>query len=126
MPYSGAVCACAPAEVVVVGFSEAAMRQLARFLAGRMGGRPAKRNRYLTNSVLAELFGTHANTVSNWRTGRVAAPDGFASALQAGDYGALKRIADRYRDVREARDAYAVRRMAHGLSEEAVHRHRLG
>ena len=37
MPYAGTVRACAPAEVVVVGFSESAMRQLARFLAGRMG-----------------------------------------------------------------------------------------
>lgn len=80
---------------------------------------------YFSDPNLSRLFGTHVNTIANWRKGSVKPPEGFSEAFEKRDYRAMCACAEKYRANQECADAMNTKGVEHGISEEQMHRQRL-
>ena len=80
---------------------------------------------YFSDPNLSVLFGTHVNTIANWRKGSVKPPEGFSEAFEKKDCKAMCACAEKYKANRECADAMNTKGVEHGISEEQMHRQRL-
>ena len=107
-------------RAVVAGYSEEGRREAMKIVHDKKPERD-----FFSDTNLSRLFGTHVNTIANWRKGSVKPPEGFSEAFEKRDYKAMCACAEKYRANRECADAMNTKGVEHGISEEQMHRRQL-
>ena len=118
--YFAEILSARPLTAIVGGFSKEGRSEAIQIANTKMAERD-----WFSDPNLSLLFGTHANTIANWRKKPKTAPEGFSEAWERKDEKKMTEVACRYKAQREKGDAMEARRVRRNMSEEELYRERL-
>ena len=107
-------------HVIVDGYSKEGRKEAVQIANTKMSEKD-----WFSDPNLAILFGSHPNTIANWRKKPEMAPAGFADAWSAKDIRRMSEVARLYKANRERADVMNTKGVKRNMSEEQIHNERL-
>ena len=109
-----------PIPAIVDGYSKEGRKEAVQIANTKMSEKD-----WFSDPNLAILFGSHPNTIANWRKKPEMAPAGFADAWSAKDIRRMSQVAHLYKANRERADVMNTKGVKRNMSEEQIHNERL-
>lgn len=103
-----------PIEAIVAGYTESGRKATVLAANTQMAERD-----FFSDANLSILFGSHENTIANWRK-RKGTPEGFSAAFESRDEQAMRKVAEKYRASRGKHDVMSAKKLLRNLSDEEI------